>query len=134
MKLTPSKPAPYLITVCVILLVVLVRLLDLDLFDRLERMAYDMRVRAALKFPQPSATNLGFVYIDEESIDQVRTNAVGFRFGLYWPRQVYGRLIQELSLQGAKAVAFDVVFGELREDHRGRRGCPKAVPRHARAG
>lgn len=116
-KLTPSKPAPYLITVCVILLVVLVRLLDLDLFDRLERMAYDMRVRAALKFPQPSTTNLGFVYIDEESIDQVRTNAVGFRFGLYWPRQVYGRLIQELSLQGAKAVAFDVVFGELREDH-----------------
>lgn len=116
-KLKLLKPAPILITASMVLLVILVRLLHLDVFDRLERMTYDMRVRAALHFPQPAATNLGFVFIDEESIDQVRTNAVGFKFGLYWPRQVYGRLIQELSLQGAKAVAFDVVFAELRQDH-----------------
>ncbi len=37
--------------------------------------------------------------------------------GLKWPRQVYGRLVEELSAQGAKAVAFDVQFGELRPDH-----------------
>lgn len=116
-KLKLIKPAPILITACMVLVVIFARLLHLDFFDRLERMTYDMRVRAALAFPLPAATNLGFVSIDEASIDQVRTNAVGFKFGLYWPRQVYGRLIQELSLQGAKAVAFDVVFGELREDH-----------------
>jgi len=33
------------------------------------------------------------------------------------PRQVYGRLVEELSAQGSKAVAFDVLFGELRSDH-----------------
>ena len=38
-------------------------------------------------------------------------------YGLKWPRQVYGRLVEELSAQGAKAVAFDVLFGELRPDH-----------------
>ena len=38
-------------------------------------------------------------------------------FGLYWPREVYGRLAAELSRQGAKAAAFDILFGELRSDH-----------------
>ena len=42
---------------------------------------------------------------------------LGYHFGLYWPRQVYGRLVEELSAQGAKTVAFDVLFGELRTDH-----------------
>jgi class 3 adenylate cyclase len=42
---------------------------------------------------------------------------LGYRFGLLWPRQVYGRLVDELSAQGAEAVGFDVLFGELRPDH-----------------
>src|SRR5262249_33643149 len=37
--------------------------------------------------------------------------------GLYWPRQVYGRLVEELAAQKTKAIAFDVIFGELRQDH-----------------
>ena len=36
---------------------------------------------------------------------------------LYWPRHVYGRVVEELSAQGAEAIAFDVLFGELRPDH-----------------
>ncbi|HEX4342736.1 MAG TPA: adenylate/guanylate cyclase domain-containing protein, partial [Verrucomicrobiae bacterium] len=34
-----------------------------------------------------------------------------------WPREVYGCLLQELTAQGAKAVAFDIIFGGLRPDH-----------------
>src|ERR1019366_707322 len=61
------------------------------------------------------ATNLGFVCIDDASIAFVRTNqTLGYQCGLYWPRQVYGRLVEELAAQGAKAVALDVIFGELR--------------------
>jgi len=57
------------------------------------------------------------VFIDDASIAFVRTNRVlGYRYGLYWPRQVYGRLIEELAAQGARAVALDVIFGELRPD------------------
>ncbi len=81
-------------------------------------MTYDMRVRQALKFTPTVATNLGFVFIDDASIAFVRTNrSLGYRYGLYWPRQVYGRLVEELAAQGARAVALDIIFGELRPDH-----------------
>ncbi len=118
MKLKPFKRIPGLIAFGVIVLVCAVRWIQFDFWDRLERTTYDMRVREALKFSPPVATNLGFVFIDEESIVYVRTNrSIGYHFGLYWPRQVYGRIIKELGDQGAKAAALDVIFGELRDDH-----------------
>ena len=118
MKLKSVRRIPALIALGVIVLVCVLRWLQLDFFERLERMTYDMRAREALKFSPMVATNLGFVFIDEASIVYVRTNrSIGFHFGLYWPRQVYGRIVQELSNQGAKAAAFDVIFGELRDDH-----------------
>jgi Adenylate cyclase, family 3 (some proteins contain HAMP domain) len=116
-KSKPFKLVPGLIALAVILLVCLLRLLRLEFFERLECISYDIRARQALKFSPPVATNLGFVYIDEESVRAVWNGSVGFHFGLYWPRQVYGRVVDELSQQGAKAVAFDVLFGELRPDH-----------------
>jgi class 3 adenylate cyclase/CHASE2 domain-containing sensor protein len=116
--LKPFKRAPGLIALGVVLIFCLLRWLDCDYFERLERMTYDMRAREALRFPPPVATNLGFVFIDEASIVYVRRDrGLGYHFGLYWPRQVYGRLVEELADQGAKAVAFDVLFGELRDDH-----------------
>ena len=116
-KLKPFKRAPVILTVSVLVFVCGVRLLRLDFFERLERMTYDLRARAALHFPAPAATNLAFISIEESSITAVRSGKLGYRFGLYWPRQVYGRLVEELSAQGAKTVAFDVLFGELRRDH-----------------
>jgi class 3 adenylate cyclase/CHASE2 domain-containing sensor protein len=98
----------------VILLVSAASCLRLDFFERLERMTFDMRAREALRFSPPVATNLGFVYIDEESIHRVRNGSLGYRFGLYWPRQVYARVVQELTEQGARTVAFDVILAELR--------------------
>lgn len=117
MKLKPFQRVPVLIASGVILIVCLLRLIDFDFFERLERITYDMRARQALKFTPAVATNLGFVFIDETSIAKVRDGEFGYRFGLYWPRQVYARLVRELATQGAGAVAFDVIFGELRPDH-----------------
>ncbi len=117
MKLKPVKRVPVLIALGVIGLVCLARWLQLDFFQRLEWMSYDMRAREALRFPPPVATNLGFVFIDEASIRAVWDGSLGYHYGLLWPRQVYGRLVEELADQGAKAVAFDIVFGELRPDH-----------------
>jgi adenylate cyclase len=111
------KRAPVILAVSVLVFVCGVRLLRLDFFERLERMTYDLRARAALHFPAPAATNLAFVSMEESSITAVRSGKLGYHFGLYWPRQVYGRLVEELSAQGAKTVAFDVLFGELRTDH-----------------
>src|SRR5439155_17591004 len=101
-------------------------LIQPDLLEQLEWMTYDLRVRAAIKFPAPVATNIAFVSLEESSIDAVkkgyldsdRSEKIGFRFNLYWPRQVYGRVVDELSEQGANAIGFDVLFNELRTaDH-----------------
>jgi class 3 adenylate cyclase/CHASE2 domain-containing sensor protein len=116
-KSKPFKLVPGLIALGVIVFVCLLRLLRLEFFERLECISYDIRARQALIFSPRVATNLGFVYINEDSVRAVWNGSVGFHFGLYWPRQVYGRVIDELAQQGAKAVAFDVLFGELRPDH-----------------
>ncbi len=118
MKLKPVKLAPAAIAAGVIALTCFLRLLHPDFFERLEWMTYDMRVRQALRFTPNVVTNLGFVDINEASIAFVKTNkSLGYNYGLYWPRSVYGRLVEELIAQKARAVAFDVIFGELREDH-----------------
>jgi class 3 adenylate cyclase/CHASE2 domain-containing sensor protein len=124
-KFKPLKRAPIILAVLIIAFVCGVRLLRLDFFERLEDITYDLRVRTALYFSAPAATNLAFVAMEDSSIAAVKSGKInndnskklGYRFGLYWPRQVYGRLVEELSAQGAKAIAFDVLFGELRYDH-----------------
>ncbi|HXF09936.1 MAG TPA: adenylate/guanylate cyclase domain-containing protein [Desulfuromonadaceae bacterium] len=93
------------------------RLVDVDFLERVERATYDLRTRMATRFSAPVAPDLAFVSIEESTINAVRNGSVGFHFGLYWPRQVYGRMVDELSAQGAKTVAFDVLFNELRPDH-----------------
>ena len=117
MQFKRPKRAPVVLALIVLALVCGVRLWNPDFADRLERMTYDLRVRTAQKFPAPAATNLAFVSMEESSIAAVKNGRVGFHFGLYWPREVYGRLVDELSAEGAKTVAFDVLFGELRPDH-----------------
>ena len=119
MKFQPLKQAPLFIALGVVLLVSLLAATRVDFFERLERMTYDWRARLALTFPSQVSTNLGFVRIDDETIDAVKSGELGYQFGLYWPRQVYGRLVNELTQQGAATIAFDVLFGELREDHKG---------------
>jgi class 3 adenylate cyclase/CHASE2 domain-containing sensor protein len=116
-QLKTFKRAPLLLTLAVIALVCSLRLADLDFFERLENITYDLRAKAALKFPAPVATNLAFAAITESSISAVQNGGVGFQFGLYWPREVYGRVVDELREQGAKAVGFDVLFSDLRPDH-----------------
>ena len=113
----PSKHAPVLVAVLVIALVCGLQLLHLDFFERLERMTYDLRVKTALDFPAPAATNLAFIAIEDSSLKAVQDGQVGLHFGLLWPRQVYGRLVDELSAEGARAVGFDIMFDELRPDH-----------------
>ncbi|MDE3068364.1 MAG: adenylate/guanylate cyclase domain-containing protein [Verrucomicrobiota bacterium] len=114
MKLMPFKAAPLWVALTVVILLCFLRLLRLDFFERLEDLTYDLRAKAALHFPTPAATNLAFVAIEESSIASVQRN---YGYGLYWPREVYGDLVDELAAEGARAVAFDIWFGDLRPDH-----------------
>jgi class 3 adenylate cyclase/CHASE2 domain-containing sensor protein len=116
-QLKPIQRTPALLAVAILLCVCAVRLLQPDFLERYEAVTYDLRARMALHFPTPVATNLAFVAIQDSSITAVQSGRLGYRYGLKWPRQIYGRLVEELSAQGARAVAFDVQFGELRPDH-----------------
>ncbi len=117
MKFKRPKLTPLLIAFSVLALVAGFHAWHLDFPERLEWMTYDLRVRAAHHFPAPAATNLAFVAIEEASLKTVQSGKLGYRFGLLWPRQVYGHLVDELAAQGAGAIGFDVLFGELRPDH-----------------
>lgn len=91
----------------------------LDFLRRIEWITYDWRMRMASQMRAGAGTNFGFIFIGDEAIDVFSRGDLGpeLTFGLYWPRHIYGRLVQELSAQGAKAIGLDVLFAELRPDH-----------------
>ena len=86
---------------------------------RLEWIIYDslMQMTASQRPDDDSVSKLGFVEIRDESILSIADGSLGFQFGLYWPRHLYAKLLDELTTEGAKAVAFDVLFAEPRADH-----------------
>jgi len=121
-KLKPHKLLPLALCLGIASLMALLHGLgrrheSLNLFQRLEWISYDWRARQATNVASPVATNLGFAFVSNESIDQLASGALGFQVGLYWPRFVYGRLVDELKAQEAEAIGFDVLFPELRRDH-----------------
>jgi class 3 adenylate cyclase/CHASE2 domain-containing sensor protein len=116
-KLKTLRRAPIYIAAGVVGVVCLMQVLRPDCFERLEDMTYDWRVRLSVKHSPEVSTNLGFVGISDQTIDLVDKGMLERPYGLYWPRHVYGRVASELTAQGARAVAFDVLFPDLRPDH-----------------
>lgn len=112
------KSPIFLIAALVVFCVALLEFFEVPLFERLEWMTYDWRVRLVHAYSSHPdlATNLGFCEINDNTIAAVDRGDFGYRYGLYWPRQVYTRGLAELERQGAKAVAFDVLFAEKRPD------------------
>lgn len=117
MKSTLAQCLPLLTSVAAVLLVGAVYFWNPQPVQRLEAITFDWRMRLANRFPTLCATNLGFVFMSDESITRLNDGSLGFRYGLYWPRHVYGRVVNELTAQGARAVAFDVLLPQARPDH-----------------
>ena len=122
MRLSFLKSPTVFIAAPVIFGVCILQIIRVGGLEHLEWMTYDWRVRVAHNYASAfvnDATNLGLVEISDDTIAAVNSGSLGFKYGLYWPREVYARALHELSSQGAKAVAFDVLFAELRTDHPG---------------
>ncbi len=122
MQLQRPKRAPVILALVVLALVSSLRIWNPDFIERAEFMTYDARVRHAQNSSVSTATNLAFVAIEDSSIAAVNSGKVNdvalkYHSGLYWQRHIYGRLVDELAVQGAESIAFDVLFGELRTDH-----------------
>ncbi len=116
MNLRRSSILPLLVCLSAVVGLAAARWGHLGLLEGLEWVTYDLRVRSAASRPAPCAENLGYVFIDDATIREVHGGLLGAPYGLYWPRHVYGRLLQELQEEGAKAIAFDVLFPDLRPD------------------
>ncbi|MDB6024289.1 MAG: Adenylate/guanylate cyclase, partial [Verrucomicrobiales bacterium] len=128
MKFRQVKWVPILIAFVVTGIVCLLEILPhfypkIDFAQRVEWITYDRRMRSAATHSSHASTNLAFVYISDDSITAVSDGSIGYKYGLYWPRHIYGRALKELAAEDCKAVAFDVLFGELRPDH-----APVAMP------
>lgn len=91
---------------------------DWDGLNRPEWWVYDLRVRWAARSAADMAAPFGFVVADDDTVANFADGLLGEPIGLLWPRFIYGHLAEELAAQGATAVAFDMVFGERRLDHR----------------
>jgi len=100
----------------------------LDIFDHIECITYDARVRMAASFSEmaPISTNIATLFIDDEAVKRLNRgdyipylapawdgDVSGLRFGYPWPRFVYGQFVRELKAQGATAVGFDILFPEV---------------------
>lgn len=83
------------------------------LVKRLEWITYDWRMRIAANVRTPVATNLAAVFIDDEGLRNINEQT-----GFYWPlpRQLFGRVLRELRMQGARGVALDVFFLDRHPD------------------
>lgn len=114
------KSPTFRIAAVVIAAVCLLQIWPVRFLQRIELMFYDWRVQMAHRMHQTTsseATNLALVEITDTTIYEVKSDPhLGFLDGLYWPRDVYAAGLKELNDQGAKAVAFDVLFAEERGD------------------
>lgn len=90
-----------------------------DFFQRLEWITYDWRVKEAARHDTSVSDKLAFVDISDTTIANFAAGSMGkdWQFGLYFPRHIYGRLVQELKVQGARAIGLDLLFDQLRSDH-----------------
>ncbi len=110
-----SRTIPVLIALGAVLLALCLPLISWlapnNFLNALELDTYDWRMRQSPRTPDAAAPNLAATYLDEASIESLATT---LKLNWPYPRQVHGRIVRELSRQGAKAVAFDVLFVGLR--------------------
>lgn len=91
-----------------------------DLFQSLELTLFDMRATQAAHSAPDLEPQLGLVAATDSTVKSLR---LGYplgrtnKMGLLFPRKVYGRVLRELTAQGAKVVGFDVLLSDARPDH-----------------
>lgn len=76
--------------------------------DRFEAKTWDWRVTNLAK-PSPFTDKIRLIFIDQQSLDLVNKE-MSLRWP--WPRTVYSPILEFCRRQGAKAVAFDMLYTE----------------------
>jgi len=97
-----------LITSSITLLIIILQWLNPTWFDRLEGIAYDFKlVHFSASYPT-SAANIQIIDIDEKSLKDI---------GRWpWPRKYLAQIVDQLTVQGAIVIAFDMLFSEAQQN------------------
>lgn len=103
---------PAIITSAVLLLVWSLQLLSslspgLSVLNRVENISYDWRVRWMSQRDTPICTDLVAVAIDDLAHESV---SLTYDAIWPWPRHIHGQLVEELAAEGARVIAFDILF------------------------
>jgi len=98
------------IIIAALVFLVITGLYLLGVFNNLENMSYDLRVRfwAGTSFSRPS-DEIAVILLDQDSLDWAQLER---GWGWPWPRQAYAEIVNYMNLCGANSVAFDVIFSE----------------------
>jgi len=98
------------VIIAVLVFLVITGLYLLGIFNNLENMSYDLRVRfwAGTSFSRPS-DEIAVILLDQDSLDWAQLER---GWGWPWPRQAYAEIVEYMNLSGASSVAFDVIFSE----------------------
>lgn len=81
---------------------------NFGVLDRFEAKTWDWRVTSLAK-PSPYTDKIRLIFIDQQSLDWVNKE-MALRWP--WPREVYRPILEFCRRQGAKAVAFDMLYTE----------------------
>jgi adenylate cyclase len=97
---------PVSLTILLTLLVLVLFIVQVDLFEIVELKTYDFRfLSRGTKSPQPA---VAMAVLDEKSLKSE---------GRWpWPRSKMAKLIEALSQDGAKVIGFDIIFAEPDEN------------------
>ena len=77
--------------------------------------------------PPPQATNVVLIYLDEASHKELSQP-----FNQAWDRALYARLLHRLTIDGARAVVFDVIFSDPGPSSAGDEALAKAIRENGR--
>lgn len=112
MKPAVLRALPLAIAGAAIAAVCVVRLFGLavpalDIFEALELLTYDARVRWAPPRARDVSRDVALIYIERDDETEFRET---LQCIWPWPRIFHGELVRELAVQEARAVAFDISF------------------------
>lgn len=94
------------------------RLERFDLLRRLELTLFDFRANFAARRAPPLSSELRLVALSDRTSSALLSGYfVQERYGMLYPRLLFGEVLQELANRGVKAVAFDVLMPDERPDH-----------------
>ena len=96
------------VMITIIVFIVISFLHIIGVFNFLEYMSYDLRVRVMAEYTRPS-DDIILILLTQDCLDWAQRER---GWGWPWPRLAYAEIVDYMNLGNAKGIAFDIIFSE----------------------